>query len=96
MRTPISRVRSVTETNMMFMMPMPPTSSETAATLASKVVSTPVTVLIRVWISRMSRTLKSSSSPFMIRRRWRISASICALASSVRSSEAAEIMIMAT
>ncbi len=31
MRTPISRVRSVTDTSMMFMMPMPPTSSETPA-----------------------------------------------------------------
>ena len=38
MRTPISRVRSVTETSMMFMMPMPPTSSDTAATLRSSVV----------------------------------------------------------
>jgi len=28
MRMPISRVRSVTETSMMFMMPMPPTSSD--------------------------------------------------------------------
>ena len=32
MRMPISRVRSVTETSMMFMIPMPPTTSETAAT----------------------------------------------------------------
>ena len=31
MRRPISRVRSVTDTSMMFMMPMPPTSSDTAA-----------------------------------------------------------------
>ena len=29
-------VRSVTDTSMMFMMPMPPTSSEIAATLASR------------------------------------------------------------
>jgi hypothetical protein len=29
LRNPISRVRSVTETSMMFMMPMPPTSSDT-------------------------------------------------------------------
>ena len=35
MRRPISRVRSVTETSMMFMMPMPPTTSETDATAAS-------------------------------------------------------------
>ena len=31
MRMPISRVRSVTETSMMFMIPMPPTRSETPA-----------------------------------------------------------------
>jgi len=53
---PISRVRSVTETSMMFMMPMPPTSRLTAATAASSAVSTRV-VLVRVLtISCMSRT----------------------------------------
>ena len=31
MRRPISRVRSVTDTYMMFIMPMPPTSSEMLA-----------------------------------------------------------------
>ena len=43
MRMPISRVRSVTLTSMMFMMPMPPTRSDTAATLASSsvIVSVP-------------------------------------------------------
>ncbi len=35
-RMPISRVRSVTLTSMMFMMPMPPTISETPATQASR------------------------------------------------------------
>ena len=35
MRRPISRVRSVTDSSVMFMMPMPPTSSDTAATAAS-------------------------------------------------------------
>ena len=35
-RMPISRVRSVTETSMMFMIPMPPTTSETAATPPSR------------------------------------------------------------
>src|SRR5918998_12419 len=35
-RSPISRVRSVTETSMMFMMPMPPTSRETPATAARR------------------------------------------------------------
>ena len=36
LRTPISRVRSVTLTSMMFMMPMPPTSKLTAAMPASR------------------------------------------------------------
>jgi hypothetical protein len=35
-RSPISRVRSVTETSMMFMIPMPPTSNETIATPESR------------------------------------------------------------
>ena len=35
MRRPISRVRSVTETSMMFMMPTPPTTSEISATTSS-------------------------------------------------------------
>ena len=35
-RMPISLVRSVTESSMMFMMPMPPTMSETAAMEARK------------------------------------------------------------
>src|SRR3990167_3283821 len=39
-RRPISRVRSVTLTSMMFMMPMPPTSRLTAATAPKSVFST--------------------------------------------------------
>ena len=39
MRMPISRVRSVTETSMMFITPMPPTSREMAATVPSRRVS---------------------------------------------------------
>ena len=38
LRTPISRVRSVTVTSMMFMTPMPPTRSEMAATMPSSTV----------------------------------------------------------
>ena len=38
LRIPISRVRSVTDTSMMFMMPMPPTISEIAAMLPSSAV----------------------------------------------------------
>ena len=47
MRMPISRVRSVTLTSMMFMIPMPPTSSDTAAMLASSVVSVLGALLLR-------------------------------------------------
>ncbi len=36
LRMPISRVRSVTVTSMMFMTPIPPTSSEIPATIASR------------------------------------------------------------
>ena len=37
MRMPISRVRSVTDTSMMFMMPMPPTISDTAGDAGQQV-----------------------------------------------------------
>ncbi len=40
LRMPISRVRSVTLTSMMFITPIPPTSSEIAATAPSRVVKT--------------------------------------------------------
>ena len=40
LRIPISRVRSVTDTSMMFITPIPPTSSEIAATSPSNVVKT--------------------------------------------------------
>ena len=46
-RIPISRVRSVTLTSMMFMMPMPPTSRETAAIAASNVVRIVRSLLLR-------------------------------------------------
>ena len=39
LRSPISRIRSVTDTSMMFMTPMPPTSSEIPATPPSRTVS---------------------------------------------------------
>ena len=47
LRMPISRVRSVTDTSMMFMMPMPPTSSE----MLAMPVSTTMTMLIILFIS---------------------------------------------
>ena len=51
---PISLVRSVTETIMMFMMPMPPTSSEMAA-MAVRMVTTMLT--IEVMVSNISLRL---------------------------------------
>ena len=63
MRMPISRVRSVTLTSMMFMIPMPPTRSETAATLASSVVIVSRALLLGARRSRSgSGCWKSSSS----------------------------------
>ena len=41
-RVPISRVRSVTETSMMFMIPIPPTTSDTPAIEPSSTVITAV------------------------------------------------------
>ena len=61
MRRPISRVRSVTETSMMFMMPMPPTSSETDAMAASRIVSTREAASCDWSTSARLRRLKSSS-----------------------------------
>ena len=69
---PISRVRSVTDTSMMFTMPMPPTTSEIeaiAATSAVITLSVPDTVSE---ICFMSISRKSSSWPVA---RWRLSRS---------------------
>ena len=82
-RRPISRVRSVTETYMMFMMPMPPTSSEMPATAASRTV---IMSVVEVSIDESScceRIEKSSSSVAL--RRWfvRRMSLISAIASSV-------------
>ena len=68
---PISRVRSVTETSMMFMMPMPPTTSEIAAVAASSQVSVCCAAVRACTISATFRTRKSSCSPGLMRRRWR-------------------------
>ncbi len=88
-RMPISRMRSVTETSMMFMIPIPPTRSEMEAMLPRR--------MPRIWvdwaapsaISDMFRTWKSSSAPGAILWRMRRSSSICPLASTVRSIEIA-------
>ena len=63
MRMPISLVRSVTDTSMMFMMPMPPTMSETPAIAARRAVRV-WAVCEAVWmICDWFITSKSSSAP---------------------------------
>ena len=61
-RIPISRVRSVTETSMMFMMPTPPTISDTLATEPSSNVITSVMTPSTLRISELLNTSKSSGS----------------------------------
>ena len=63
---PISRVRSVTLTSMMFITPIPPTSSEIAATSPSSVVNT---LLVELEVSSSEpwlRTLKPGSAVSVI------------------------------
>jgi hypothetical protein len=62
MRMPISRVRSVTETIMMFMIPMPPTSSEIDAIAASSSDMTSVVPCAASASWSWLRMVKSSSS----------------------------------
>ena len=69
LRMPISRVRSRTETSMMFMIPMPPTISEIEAMPPSSSVSVPL-IALAVWSScDWSKIEKSSSS--VAARSWR-------------------------
>ena len=91
MRTPISRVLSVTETSMMFMMPIPPTSSDTEATLISRPVIVCAICTRVAAISSIVRTLKSSSSGFLMRWRSRISRVIATAVGSTSSLERAVI-----
>ena len=69
LRMPISRVRSRTETSMMFMIPMPPTTSEIEAMPPSSRVSVALIedAASSSWV--WSKTLKSSSSAAA--RSWR-------------------------
>ena len=65
-RSPISRVRSVTLTYMIFMMPMPPTTSEMPATHPRRMVSMSVVEVIIDDSSSCERMLKSSSSAMVV------------------------------
>ncbi len=84
-RMPISRVRSVTDTSMMFMMPMPPTSRLTAATAPSSMVRMRVVPVRVSAIWRVSMTRKLSSSFSAMLRRSRMSSTSCSLAASMEA-----------
>ena len=71
LRMPISRVRSRTETSMMFMIPMPPTRSEIEAIPASSRVSRSLTPLTVVSSWAWSAIVKSSVPPGAML--WRVS-----------------------
>ena len=88
LRIPISRVRSVTVTNMMFITPIPPTSSEMAAIAPSRTVKIPVIELAALRKVAEFVTEKSRSSAVV---RWRASriASIWVCAASTVSAEVA-------
>jgi len=60
LRKPISRVRSITVTSMMFIIPMPPTSKEMAAMPESSAVSVPVTLVAAPMRSCWLRMVKSA------------------------------------
>ncbi len=62
MRKPISRVRSVTLTYIMFIMPMPPTTKDIPAIQARSIVIRSVVEFIMLASSSCERILKSSSS----------------------------------
>ena len=63
MRSPISRVRSVTDTSMMFMTPMPPTTSEMSAMPEMSRAMVPV-VLSIVFLMLSVFTVKKSVLPW--------------------------------
>ena len=63
LRMPISRVRSDTDTSIMFMMPMPPTSREMPAMATSTTIMVSIMVFITDSISAEVMTRKWSSSP---------------------------------
>ena len=89
MRRPISRVRSVTETSMIFMIPTPPTTSEIMATTNSRMLICCVVELNALLISLMSRMLKSSVWPSLMRCRSCSNCVISSIACGISSVEAA-------
>ena len=74
LRMPISRVRSVTETSMIFIMPIPPTSREMAAMPPSSRDRVPVMVSMAEETLDIFRMLKASSSCWKRRSRYWLTA----------------------
>ena len=70
LRMPISRVRSVTLTSMMFRMPMPPTTSDSRQTPKLAAVMTLLERLLNVWVmdSLVSSSKLFGASAFTLRR----------------------------
>src|ERR1039457_2884225 len=95
-RRPISRVRSVTETSMMFMMPTPPTTREIIATHKSSFVIISVVELIALVISVMSRTLKSLGLAALRWCRSRSNMVICWMAEGMLVLDRAAVRIWST
>ena len=78
---------------MMFMIPMPPTSRLTEATLMSSMVMVCAICTRVAAISSTVRTVKSSSSGFWILCRWRMRRVMSTAAASTLSLEVAESTI---
>ena len=93
MRRPISRVLSVTETNIIFIIPTPPTSSEIMATHKRRLVIKVVVEERALLISVMSRIRKSSACPERMRWRSRNTAVICRMAAEISPVPRADTMI---
>ena len=78
LRIPISRVRSRTDTSMMFMIPIPPTTSEIEAIPASRIVSVVVTAdtVLRscAWSWIVKSSVPSAAIPWRCSRALWISA----------------------
>ena len=96
LRRPISRVRSVTDTSMMFITPMPPTTSEMPAIAPRKTVKVVVTLVAVDSMSVCDCTVKSSLSPTPILCKVRSLAVIAAMAVSMLSELIAETSIVET
>ena len=74
LRTPISRVRSVTETSMMFITPTPPTMRPTLETAIMKATSPPV-IWPHSFVSESGPKISKSSSACTFTLRWMRSSS---------------------